>query len=109
MKPKSSKAHSAFHVKVGYLTHSSITTTKIATLVLSHPSRFTHLTSLSISSISMRSHSPIALPTSLHIIAIDSRRRKILVLALLRLLLAEVIDVFKVEGVNMSREVTKNS
>jgi hypothetical protein len=54
-----------------------------------------------------RSHTAISLPSSLHVIAVNTRRRSVVVKALASLLLLVVIDVFYIESMDMAREVTE--
>ena len=50
---------------------------------------------------SVRTHRPIPMPTSLHIVAIHTRRRVVVEVALRCLLLPVVVHVFDVECVDM--------
>lgn len=74
------------------------------TLSLSALSR---LSPLPASLLLSRGHGSVSLPTRLHVRAVHTRRRLILIDPLLRLLLPMEVDVLQIESVNMSWEVTK--
>lgn len=54
---------------------------------------------------SVRSHRPIALSTSLHVVTVYAGRRTVLWISLLRKVFPVVVLVLDIEGVNMPWEV----